>query len=92
MSLALTIETLNFLALVVSMAVVATIALIIVILLACIIYKNNKISEQNNIEENLPENEKLSLSQIFDSYKNNEEGNIKRCNSLGNPIAKSDQK
>ena len=92
LSLALTIETLNFLALVVSMAVVATIALIIVILLACIIYKNNKISEQNNIEENLPENEKLSLSQIFDSYKNNEEGNIKRCNSLGNPIAKSDQK
>ncbi|MBQ9491733.1 MAG: hypothetical protein IJU86_03045, partial [Firmicutes bacterium] len=92
LSLALTIETLNFLALVVSMAVVATIALIIVILLACIIYKNNKISEQNNIEENLPEDEKLSLSQIFDSYKNNEEGNIKRCNSLGNPIAKSDQK
>ena len=75
------------------MAVVATIALIILIVLAFIIYKNNKISEQNNIEENLPENEKLSLSQIVDSYKNNEEENIKRCNSLGNQIAaKSDQK
>ena len=92
LALALTIEALNFLALVISMAVVATIALIILIVLAFIIYKNNKISEQNNIEENLPENEKLSWSQIFDSYKNNEEENIKRCNSLGDPIAKSDQK
>ncbi|MBQ9491273.1 MAG: hypothetical protein IJU86_00645 [Firmicutes bacterium] len=70
LSLALTIEALNFLALVISMAVVATIALIIVIVLAFIIYRDNKKSE--------PE----GLAPTFSFDRNNDDKKITRCNSL----------